>query len=370
MFAHVIRIFMGNDSALPPSAAAAVLVESEPIDEDALIVKGLSRWEEKSIPLDIFCNSLITSGFQATAIGKAAEEILKMLKWRPTANDLVAEDTRVKSYSDRCQIWLSFTSNMISSGLRELFVFLAKHKLVDVIVTSAGGVEEDFIKCLAHTYVGDFSLKGSHLREKGWNRIGNLLVPNSNYCAFEDWVQPLLDECLDVQIKNNVNWTPSKLIEFLGQKINDETSLYYWCAKNKIPVFCPGITDGSLGDNLFFHTYRSSDHLRVDVVEDIRRINDLAMKAPKSGLVILGGGIAKHHTCNANLMRNGADFAVYINTAQEFDGCDSGARPDEAVSWGKIRATADPIKVYCDATIAFPLVAIQSFHRYWSDLSK
>lgn len=43
--------------------------------------------------------------------------------------------------------------------------------------------------------------------------------------------------------------------------------------------------------------------------------------------------------------RNGADYAVYINTAQEFDGSDSGARPDEAVSWGKIRMDAQPVKV-------------------------
>ena len=45
----------------------------------------------------------------------------------------------------------------------------------------------------------------------------------------------------------------------------------------------------------------------------------------------------KHHICNANLMRNGADYAVYINTASEFDGSDSGASCDEAVSWGKIK---------------------------------
>lgn len=33
-------------------------------------------------------------------------------------------------------------------------------------------------------------------------------------------------------------------------------------------------------------------------------------------MIILGGGVPKHHVCNANLMRNGADFAVYVNTAQ------------------------------------------------------
>jgi deoxyhypusine synthase len=78
---------------------------------------------------------------------------------------------------------------------------------------------------------------------------------------------------------------------------------------------------------------------------------------------LLPAGVAKHHICNANLMKNGADFAVFVNTAQEFDGSDSGARPDEAVSWGKIRADAQPVKVYGDATILFPLLVSQTFAK-------
>ena len=62
-------------------------------------------------------------------------------------------------------------------------------------------------------------------------------------------------------------------------------------------------------------------------------------------MIILGGGVVKHHIANACLMRNGAESAVYINTAQEFDGSDAGARPDEAVSWGKIKVGADSVKV-------------------------
>ena len=70
---------------------------------------------------------------------------------------------------------------------------------VDVIVTTAGGVEEDFIKCLAPTYLGDFTLPGKELRMKGLNRIGNLLVPNDNYCKFEEWIIPILDAMLEEQ---------------------------------------------------------------------------------------------------------------------------------------------------------------------------
>jgi deoxyhypusine synthase len=78
----------------------------------------------------------------------------------------------------------------------------------------------------------------------------------------------------------------------------------------------------------------------------------------------LGGGVIKHHTCNANLMRNGANFSVYINTGHEFDGSDSGASPDEAVSWGKIRVDAKPVKVSVDASIVFPLIVSQTFVKH------
>jgi deoxyhypusine synthase len=62
----------------------------------------------------------------------------------------------------RCKIFLGYTSNLISAGTRETIRYLAQNNMVDVIVTSAGGVEEDFIKCLASTYLGDFSLKGKY----------------------------------------------------------------------------------------------------------------------------------------------------------------------------------------------------------------
>ncbi|NXW74491.1 DHYS synthase, partial [Hirundo rustica] len=74
---------------------------------------------------------------------------------------------------------------------RESIRYLVQRGMVDVLVTTAGGVEEDLIKCLAPTYIGDFHLRGRDLRENGINRIGNLLVPNDNYCKFEDWLMPI-----------------------------------------------------------------------------------------------------------------------------------------------------------------------------------
>jgi deoxyhypusine synthase len=253
--------------------------------------------------------------------------------------------------------------------LRETLRYLVQHKHVSAIVTTAGGVEEDFIKCLAPTYLGSFSSPGADLRARGMTRIGNLVVPNSNYCAFEDWVVPILDKMLEEQEASKptdepLHWTPSKVISRLGKEINDTRSVYYWAWKNDIPVFCPALTDGSLGDMLYFHTFKASpQQLRIDIVEDIRKINTIAVRASRTGMIILGGGVIKHHIANANLMRNGAESAVYINTAQEFDGSDAGARPDEAVSWGKIKANADSVKVYAEATVVFPMIVAATFAR-------
>merc|ERR1712031_14233 len=100
--------------------------------------------------------------------------------------------------------------------------------------------------------------------------------------------------------------------------------------------------------------------LNLEIVQDLRLLNSISTK---SGMIICGGGLIKHHTCNANLMRNGADYAVYINTATEFDGSDSGASPDEAISWGKIRITAKPVKLVCEVTLVLPLIVGKTFYE-------
>jgi deoxyhypusine synthase len=142
------------------------------------------------------------------------------LAWRlsdePVAEDESPEfkDPAVRAQT-RTKIFLGYTSNLVSSGLRENIRFLAQHSMIQVIVTSAGGIEEDFIKCLAPTYVGSFNLSGTELRKRGLNRIGNLMIANDNYCKFEDWLMPILDEMLVMQ-KEHV----SSLIEEAYNPLN------------------------------------------------------------------------------------------------------------------------------------------------------
>jgi deoxyhypusine synthase len=321
----------------------------------------------QGIDYDKILQSYYTTGFQALHFGRAVKSINRMLEWR-LSDEPIGEndDDTIDRSKVKATVFLGYTSNMVSCGLRETIKFLAQHKLIDCIVTTAGGVEEDFIKCMADTYLGEFTAKGSELRAKGLNRIGNLLIPNDNYCKFEDWLTPILDAMKDEEKQTKVPWTPSKIINRLGKEINNEDSIYYWCWKNDIPVFCPAITDGSLGDMFFFHSINEPG-ITIDILADLRQLNLMAMNAPKTGCVILGGGVIKHHICNANLMRNGTDWAVYINTGHEWDGSDAGASPDEAVSWGKIGLKAESIKIHSEATLIFPIFVAQTFAKYYFD---
>ncbi|PIN14501.1 Deoxyhypusine synthase [Handroanthus impetiginosus] len=301
---------------LPETVRSVVFKESESLDGSAKI-EGYDF--NKGVNYQELFKSLAVTGFQASNLGDAIQLVNEMLDWRlsdETPADDCGEEEQDPAYREsvRCKVFLGFTSNLISSGIRDIIRYLLQHRMVDVVVTTAGGVEEDLVKCLAPTYRGDFSLPGAVLRSKGLNRIGNLLVPNDNYCKFEDWIIPIFDQMLDEQNSQNVLWTPSKVIARLGKEINNESSYLYWAYMNNIPVFCPGLTDGSLGDMLYFHSYRKEPGLVIDIVQ-----------------------------------------------AQEFDGSDSGARPDEAVSWGKIRGSAKTVKVHCDATIAFPILVAETF---------
>ncbi|CCH60156.1 hypothetical protein TBLA_0C03540 [Henningerozyma blattae CBS 6284] len=372
-----------NDK-LPDILSDAVLKQSVEMPEGTTKVHGIDYSKKEAVDMrasDLIAN-MKNMGFQASALGQACDIIDNMRQWRGKHIDDLSEHDKKGCFDDKgyqkTTIFMGYTSNLISSGIRESLCYLAKNKMIDALVTTAGGIEEDIIKCLAPTYLGDFTLKGSNLRDQGLNRIGNLLVPNDNYCKFEEWIVPILDKMLEEQeayVAKHGNscmdanqdvespiWTPSKLIHRLGKEINDESSVIYWAYKNNIPVFCPAITDGSIGDMLFFHTFKSSpQQLRLDIVADIRKVNSMSMEASRAGMIILGGGLIKHHIANACLMRNGADYAVYINTAQEFDGSDAGARPDEAVSWGKIKAEAQSVKVYADVTLVLPLIVAATF---------
>jgi deoxyhypusine synthase len=314
--------------------------------EDMAEVRGYDF--SKGLDWEKLIDAYATTGYQASHLAEAIE-VVRVREMR----------------REKCTVYLGYTSNLVTSGLRDILRFLVQKKHVHALFSTAGGVEEDFIKCMAPFFLGKFGAAGDELRDRGINRTGNIFVPNSRYAALADFVGPILDHVTNIQVRHGRAYTPSELIRHLGKNIRHPDSIYHWAYRNRIPVFSPAITDGALGDLIYLHRFRRPE-FALDVAGDITRLNHFtfnARRAGKTGAIILGSGVVKHHILNANLAFGGLDYAVYINTAHEFDGSDAGARPDEAVSWGKIAPTARSVKVSGDATLLFPLLVAKAFMR-------
>jgi deoxyhypusine synthase len=288
-----------------------------------------------------FFASFYNTGFQATELAKAIT-ILKEMR------------------EEKAVIFLGFTSNMASCGVRDIITWLCKEKLIDVLVTTIGGVEEDIIKCLKPFVLGSYDAPGRVLRDHGINRTGNIFIPNDRYLYFERFLNPFLERINNEYTKQGKIITTRQFCSELGKEINNEESIYYWCHKNNIPVFCPAPTDGSIGDLIFFFKQKHPE-FKMDLTDDIVDITKIALNAEKTGIIALGGSVPKHHIANANLFREGADYAIYLTTATEYDGSNAGANIQEAMSWGKVKPEAKHVKVVGDAAITFPLLVAGAF---------
>lgn len=297
--------------------------------ENHPIIKGYDF--SQKFNFDKFMDSYATTGFQATELFKAITIMKEVQK-------------------QKIPIYLSFTGNAISSGLREIITFLTKQKRVHTIITTASGVEEDIIKHLSTFKLGDFEVPGRSLFEHGVGRIGNIFVPNNRYLYLERFINEVLEETY--KEKKIVN--PSYLLKKIGEKLGEDSYLY-WAAKNEVPVYCPGIMDGSFGDLVFFFKQKRKDFV-IDVTQDHVLLVNEVMQQEKTSALILGGGISKHYNLNAQIFKEGFDYAIYLTTANEYDGSDSGGNQEEAKTWAKIKLNAPTAKVRADFTITFPLI--------------
>jgi deoxyhypusine synthase len=289
------------------------------------------RWN-RGMKVDDFVSSLGNVGFQSIELDKSVQTIIKM------------KETGAKTF-------LTFTSNMVTSGLRGFFAQLIELGVADVIVTTVGSVEEDIMRSIGEDFIiGDFKADDFALYEEGSNRIGNLYITNKSYEKFESKIKPMLE---NLYSKKKI-WPVSEMLREFGLMLNDENSILYQAAKRNIPVFCPAITDGSLGFHLFMFQQEHEDFV-VDVVKDFANILFSTSQDEKKGVICLGGGVSKHYAIFSCLLNGGLDYVVYMTTAHATSGSMSGASTNEAKSWGKIKDNSDVATVIGDVTITFPL---------------
>jgi len=304
---------------------------------------------EKEFNFEKFIQSFSTSGIQAANLGSAISLVNIMIR-------------------EKTPIFLSFTANMISSGMREIIAYLVKNNKVKVLCTSGGGVEEDAIKAHMPFRVGNFHVEGEPLLDAGVGRIGNIYTTNEHYAYFEFFIREVFEALLEQKKKGNLPITPTKICWMMGKLIgekkeyNEKNSYLYWAYKNNIPVYSPGIIDGAIGDIAYFFRKTHPEFI-IDPVADHVKLIDYVLNCEKTSGIILGGGISKHYMLNAQIFRDGFDYSVYISTATEHDASDSGGNQEEAITWAKIKPNAPRVKVYSEASIAFPILVAATFAK-------
>ncbi len=256
-----------------------------------------------------------------------------------------------------CVKFLSFPAAIIATGCRGVVKDLLKKKLVDVVITTCGTLDHDIARCFKDYYHGSFGMDDRKLHKKGVNRLGNVLVPNESYgIILEEKLMPMLEDIYNERKeKGNVILSTRELCFEIGKRLKDENSILYWAARNNVPIFVPGISDGAVGSQIWMFKQKHKDFV-VDVFKDEEELARIVFDAKKSGALMIGGGISKHHTIWWNQFRNGLDYVVYITTASEWDGSLSGARVREGISWGKVSEDAKFVTIEGDATVILPLI--------------
>ncbi|MDP7002347.1 MAG: deoxyhypusine synthase [Candidatus Thalassarchaeaceae archaeon] len=292
-------------------------------------------------------------GFTATKLARARD---------------ILREAIVKVEQEGVLNWLSFPACLCATGTRGFFVEAIRRRSFNVIVTTCGTLDHDIARTFREYFHGDFSLDDVALGEQGLNRLGNVIVPNESYGEIlEEVVLPWLGEIEEERVSDSDEnpWLGFGSVELcwaIGDRIEDESSLLHWVSKHRIPMVIPGLTDGSIGSQLFMHRQKSPAFM-IDLLADEQVLSDLTWTAKESHGLMVGGGIAKHHVIWWNQFRDGMDSAVSITTAPEHDGSLSGARLREAVSWGKIRPQAPQVVVEGEASVLLPILGADLFHR-------
>ncbi len=251
-----------------------------------------------------------------------------------------------------CLKFMSFVGAVVSTGLRGIITDMVKNKMCDVVITTCGALDHDIARHYSNYLEGSFTMDDSELVEKEIHRLGNVLVPLKSYGPLiEEKMQSFLQKAYK---DGKRSMSTHEMTKMIGENLGEDSFLY-WASKNNIPVIVPGIMDGAVGSQIWMFSQNHGD-FKLDIVADGDLLSGLIFKAKKSGALMIGGGISKHHTLWWNQYREGLDYAVYITTAQEFDGSLSGALVREAISWGKVTKSAKQTTIHAEVTTILPFL--------------
>ncbi len=267
-----------------------------------------------------------------------------------------ASDIVNRMFDDKdCFTFFSMSGPMVPGGLRNVVRRLIENGHIQAIVTSGANIVHDLVEAYGGNHFRVPSSKNDvELRKAGMGRIADLFVHEKDFELFEKGIYKFLDSLPEEKI---TTLAPSEFLTEIGGSIEDDNSIVKQAANHSVPIFSPGLMDSMLGFHLY--TYSTTKTLSLDFVKDLRILGNIVTEQKKTGAIMLGGGLTKHFTMGSTILRGGLDMAVQITLDRPEGGSLGGAPLVEGVSWQKVQTGANFETVIGDATILFPLLALQ-----------
>jgi deoxyhypusine synthase len=279
-----------------------------------------------------------------------------------------------------CGVILCLAGSLISAGLKQVFVDLIRHNMVDAIVsTGANIVDQDFFEALGfrHWIAADEFKSGMQdgvLRELMIDRIYDTFIDEEELRHCDETTE---------KIANSLPNRPHSSREFIremGAYLSREgktlakggtDSIVLSAYEKDVPIFCPAFSDCSAGFGLVAHQHarQGKPMVSLDSAKDFYELTQLKIANPTTGLLMIGGGVPKNFAQDivvaADILGNEAPmhkYAIQITVADVRDGALSSSTLKEASSWGKVDTTFEQM-VYSEATLALPLLAGYAWHK-------
>lgn len=322
--------------------------------EEEFLKTEIEHFDLKEINTISLLNSFAHMSFQARNLANAARIF-----------DLMIKDSK-------CSIILCLAGSLFSAGLKNIVVDLINSNMVDVIVsTGANIVDQDFFEAIGFKhYNGKCDADDSTLYKMGIDRIYDTYIREKELRICDMKI---------AEIAGNLHARPFSSREFIceiGKYLDNHfkniISVVLAAYKNGVPIFVPAFSDCSAGLGLAFYQYKrnSTNKLSIDSIKDFLELTKIKMLAEETGLVIIGGGSPKNFaqdtTVSVDILGEKSKmhkYAIQISVADERDGALSGSSIIEAHSWGKVDILHQQQMVFCEATIAFPLITSYVYHQ-------
>jgi len=269
-----------------------------------------------------------------------------------------------------CTIILCISGSTSAAGCMQVYSDMVEHNMVDVVVASGATiVDMDFFEALGFRhYQGSRHVDDRKLREVYIDRIYDTFIDEQQLQVCDDTVKAIADS-LEPGAYSSREFI-REMGRYLVGNARKQNSLVQLAYENEVPIFCPAFSDSSAGFGLVKHQREKKDrHVAIDCVKDFSELTEIKMRCGRSGLFMIGGGVAKNFAQDtvvcAEVLGKPVEmhkYAVQITVADARDGGCSGSTLKEATSWGKVDSSREQM-VYAEASSVVPLIVSYIYHK-------